>query len=92
MSSSFSINLYNTTNPYSSDIYYYYEEINYKVPRYNACAEDLRSNFYYRNESNKFYLKSSFFGVIKMRIQPNIMWRENILYVRTLLSNGLLEV
>ena len=92
MSFSFSINLYNTINPYSSDTYYYYEEINHRVLRYNVYAKDLRSSLCYRNESNKFYLKSPSSGVIEVRIQPNITWRKNILYTRAFLSDGLLEM
>ncbi len=92
MNSSFSANLYNAINLYSSDTYYYYGEIDYKVSRYNAYAEDLRSSLYYRNKNNKFYLKSPSSGAIEVRIQPNMTWKENILYTRAFLSDGLLEV
>ena len=92
MSSSFSTNSYNTTNPYSSDICYYYGEINYKIPRYNICAEDLRSNLYYRNKNNKFYLRSPSSDAMEMRIQPNITWRESILRTQVLLSDDLSEI
>jgi len=68
MSSSFSVNLYNTINPYDSDTCYYYGKINYKISRYNVYVEDLRSSLYYRNESNKFYLKSPFSSAMKVRI------------------------
>ncbi len=73
MSSSFSANLYNAINFYSSDIYYYYEKINYRIPRYNVYVEDLRSNLYYRNENNKFYLRFPSPDAIKMRMQSNII-------------------
>ncbi len=73
MSSSFFVNLYNATDLYSSDIYYYYGEMDHKVPRYDVYAEDLYNNLCYRNESNKFYLKSPSFGVIEVRIQLNII-------------------
>ena len=72
MNSSFSINLYNAINPYSSDTYYYYGEIDYRVLRYNVYAKDLRSSLCYRNKSNKFYLKSPSSDTIEVRIQPNI--------------------
>src|SRR6266536_5391760 len=88
MSFSFSINLYNTTNPYSRDTYYYYGKINYRIPRYNVYAEDLRSNLYHRNKSNKFYLKSPSPNTMEVRIQPNITWRENILRIQIFLSDG----
>jgi len=81
VSSSFFINLYNAINLYSSDICYYYGEIGYRVSRYNVYTKDLRSNLYYRNKNNKFYLKSPSFGVMEVRIQPNMTWRENILYI-----------
>ncbi len=72
MNSSFSANLYNATNPYSSDIYYYYGEISYRVPRCDVYVKELRSNLCYRNESNKFYLRSPFPGVMEVRMQLNI--------------------
>ncbi len=68
MSFSFSINLYNTINFYSSDTYYYYGEINYRIPRYNVYVKNLRSSLYYRNKSNKFYLKSPSPDAMKVRI------------------------
>ncbi len=92
MSSSFFTNLYNTINPYSSDICYYYEKIDYRIPRYDVYIEDLRSSLYHRNESNKFYLNSPSPDVMEVRIQPNMTWRENILRVRAFLSDGLSEV
>ncbi len=92
MSSSFSVNLYNATNPYSSDICYYYGEMGYRVSRYDVYVKDLRSSLCHRNENNKFYLGSSFSGVIEVRIQPNMTWRKNILRARAFLSDGLLEV
>ena len=92
MSSSFSANLYNAINPYSSDTYYYCEEIDYRVSRYNVYVEDLRSSLCHRNKNNKFYLKSPSLDTMKVRIQPNIIWRESILRTRALLSDGLLEV
>ena len=92
MSSSFSANLYNTINPYSSDTYYYYGEIDYRVPRCDVCVEDLRSSLCHRNESNKFYLRFPSSSVIEVRIQPNIIWRESILRARVFLSDGSLEV
>ncbi len=66
MSSSFSVNLYNAINPYSSDICYYCGEIGHRVSRCDVCVEDIRSNLYYRNESNKFCLGSSSSGVIEV--------------------------
>ena len=92
MSSSFSANLYNTINLYSSDIYYYYEEINYRVSRYYVYVEDLRSSLCYRNKDNKFYFRFPSFDAMEVRIQPNIMWRESILRVRALLSDDPLEM
>ncbi len=92
MSFSFSANLYNAINPYSSDICYYCGEMGYRVSRYNVCAEDLRSSLYHRNENNKFYFSLSSSGAMEVRIQLNIMWRESILRVRVLLSDGLLEM
>jgi len=68
MSFLFSINLYNATNPYSSDICYYYGEMDYRVSRYDVCVEDLRSSLCYRNESNKFYLRSPSSGVMEVRM------------------------
>jgi len=81
MSFSFSVNLYNAINLYSGDTYYYYGEINYRISRYNVCVEDLRNNLYYRNKNNKFYFKSPSSGVMEVRMQPNITWRESILYI-----------
>ena len=72
MSSSFSVNLYNAINPYSSDTYYYYGEIDYRVPRCDVYAKDLRSSLCHRNKSNKFYFKSPFPGAMEVRMQPNI--------------------
>ncbi len=92
MSSSFSANLYNTTNPYSSDTCYYYGEIGYRVSRYDVYAEDLRSSLYHRNKNNKFCLGSPSSDAMEVRMQPNITWRENILYTRALLSDGSPEV
>ncbi len=59
-------------NLYNSDICYYCGEIDYKVSRCDVYAEDLRNNLYYRNKSNKFYLRSSSFSVMKVRMQSNI--------------------
>ncbi|SRR6266511_1703601 len=84
MSSSFSTNLYNAINFYSSDIYYYYGEINYRIPRYNVYVKDLHNNFCYRNKSNKFYLRSPSSDIMEVRIQPDITWKENILRIRIL--------
>ncbi len=92
MNSSFSINLYNTINLYSSDIYYYYEEMGYRVSRYNIYVEDLRSSLYHRNKSNKFYLGPPFSDAMEVRIQPNITWRESILHTQVFLSDGPPEV
>ncbi len=92
MSFSFSTNLYNAINLYSGNTYYYYGKNNYRVPRYNAYVKDLRSSLYYRNKNNKFCLKSPSSGVIEVRIQPNITWRENILRTRIFLSDGPLEI
>src|SRR6266498_2509445 len=92
MSFSFFINLYNTINPYSSDIYYYYGEINYKVSRYNVYAKDLRNSLCHRNKNNKFYLRPPSSDTMEIRIQPNITWRKNILYTRAFLSDGPSEV
>ncbi len=90
MSFSFSVNLYNAINLYSGDTYYYYEEIGYRILRYNAYVKDLRSSLCYRNENNKvcFGLPSS--DVIEVRMQSSITWRESILRVRVFLSDGLL--
>ncbi len=79
-------------NPYSSDIYYYYGKINYRVSRYNVYVKDLRSSLYYRNKNNKFYLKSSSSDIMEIRIQPNITWRENILCIRVFLSDDPSEI
>ena len=49
-----------------------FEEINYKIPQYNVYVKDLRSNLYYRNENNKFYLKPPSPGAIEVRMQPNM--------------------
>jgi len=68
MSSSFSANLYNAINPYSSDIYYYCGEMGYRVPRYNVCAKDLCNSLCYRNEDNKFCLRSPSPGAMEVRI------------------------
>ncbi len=73
MSSSFFVNLYSATNLYSSDTYYYYEEINHKVPRCDICVKDLRSNLCYQNESNKFFFRSPSSDIMEVRIQPNII-------------------
>jgi len=73
VSSSFSANLYNMINPYSSDTCYYYKKIGYRVPRCDVYVEDLYSNLYHRNESNKFYLKSPSLGTIEVRMQPNMI-------------------
>ena len=72
MSFSFFINLYNAINPYSSDICYYYGEINYRILRCDVYIKDLRSSLCYRNKSNKFYFGSPSSDAIEMRIQPNI--------------------
>ena len=92
MNSSFSTNLYNTTNPYSSDTYYYCGEMGYRVPRCDAYIKDLRSSLCYRNKSNKFCLGPPSSGAIEVRMQPNMTWRENILHTRILLSDGPSEV
>ncbi len=92
MSFSFSVNLYNATDLYSSDIYYYYGEMGYRVPRYDVCIKNLRSSLCHRNKNNKFYLKPPSSGVMEVRMQPNITWRESILYTRVLLSNGPLKM
>jgi len=52
----------------------------------------LRSNLCHRNESNKFYFKPPSPNVMEVRMQPNITWKKNILYIRILLSDGLLEI
>ena len=92
MSSSFSANLYNAINLYSSDICYYCGKMGYRVPRYNAYVKNLRSSFCHRNKSNKFYLKSPFSGAMEVRMQLNITWKESILRARVLLSDSLLEI
>ncbi len=68
MNSSFFINLYNITNPYSSDICYYYGEMSYRVSRCNVYIKDLRSSLCYRNKNNKFCLGPPSFGVMEVRM------------------------
>ncbi len=53
----------------------------YKILRYNIYVKDLHNNLYYRNKNNKFYFKSPSFNTIKVRMQPNITWKENILHI-----------
>jgi len=72
VSSSFSANLYNAINPYSSDTCYYCGEIGYRVSRYDIYVKDLRSSLCHRNKSNKFCLRPPSSGVIEVRMQPNI--------------------
>ena len=72
MSSSFSTNSYNAIDFYSSDICYYYGEIDYRVSRCDVYVENLRSSLCYRNKSNKFYLEPPSSGAMKVRIQPNM--------------------
>ncbi len=64
----------------------------YRVLRCDVCVEDLRSSLCHRNESNKFCFGSSSFGAMEVRMQLNMTWRESILCVRVLLSDGPLEM
>ncbi len=92
MSSSFSANLYNATNLYSSDTCYYCGEMGYRVLRCDVCIKDLRSSLCYRNKNNKFCFRPPSSSAMEVRMQPNMTWRESILYTQALLSDGPLEV